>query len=110
MANPEELLAVEVVYALPGQQRLIKLQVAQGCTALEAVQRAGIADEFPEVDPAVAEMGIFSRKLDGKTLPLPSDYIVRAGDRVEIYRPLLADPKEVRQQRAARARKQRRSP
>lgn len=107
MAGYEELITVEVAYALPDRQRLITMQVAKGSTALQAVKMSGIADEFPGLDPALAAMGIFSKSLDGKTLPLPADYVVMAGDRIEIYRPLVADPKIVRQQRAARARKNR---
>lgn len=105
MASLETLISVEVAYALPGQQRLLKVQVEQGCTALQAVLRSGIADEFPGLDPAATDMGVFSTNLDGKSLPLPADYVVKAGDRIELYRPLVADPKVVRQQRAARARK-----
>ncbi len=109
MASLEALICVEVAYALPGQQRLLTLQVEQGCTALQAVQRSGIAELFPGLDPATTDMGVFSTNLDGKALPLPADYVVKPGDRIELYRPLVADPKVVRQQRAARARKQRQS-
>jgi uncharacterized protein len=98
-----QLLKVEVAYALPERQRIVAVEVEQGCTAYEAVLQSGIVNEFPEIDPEHADMGIFSRNLDGKSLPLPKDYQLRAGDRVEIYRPLLLDPKQARLLRAARA-------
>jgi putative ubiquitin-RnfH superfamily antitoxin RatB of RatAB toxin-antitoxin module len=110
MAKPEDidlaeaLLPVEVAYALPQRQLIKALKVKQGCTALAAVKQSGIALEFPDIDPDTADMGIFSKSLDGKVLPLPAEYVLKAGDRVEIYRPLLADPKVARLQRAARAR------
>lgn len=97
-----DLIGVEVAYALPERQRIIALQVEPGCTALAAVKLSGIAFEFAGIDVDSAEMGIFAKSLDGKTLPLPQDYVLKAGDRVEIYRPLLADPKVARQQRAAK--------
>ncbi|HTR01441.1 MAG TPA: RnfH family protein [Candidatus Acidoferrum sp.] len=100
----EELINVEVAYALPQRQLIKSLQVKPGCTALQAAQLSGIAEAFPGLDLATADMGIFSHNLDGKTLPLPADYQVKAGDRIEIYRPLVADPKLARQQRVAKAR------
>ena len=103
----DELINVEVAYALPERQSIKALRVRQGCTALEAVKQSGIALEFPAIDPDTADMGIFAKNLDGKTLPLPAQYQLKAGDRVEIYRPLLADPKAARQQRAAKARQAR---
>ncbi|HWK54100.1 MAG TPA: RnfH family protein [Hyphomicrobiales bacterium] len=103
--NRDERLVVEVAYALPERQRIIALRVPPGTTALEAVRQSGISLEFPEIDPATAQLGIFSHPLDGKSLPLPAEYQLRAHDRVEIYRPLLADPKAARARRAAKARK-----
>jgi uncharacterized protein len=84
---------VEVAYATRERQKLVALDVAPGCTAGEAIERSGLADEFPDmvVDPGA--VGIFSRKV-------PLDHVLQPGDRVEIYRPLLADPKEARRQRA----------
>ncbi len=96
-------ITVEVAYALPQRQRLIEVQVSVGATALEAVLQSGITQEFPEIDPATASMGIFSKPLDGKALPLPQDYQLQARDRVEIYRPLTIDPKEARLARAKKA-------
>jgi len=102
-----ETMMVEVAYALPTRQRTIALQVKPGTTAREAVEMSGILNEFPEIDLSTAEMGVFAAALDGKTLPQPDQYQVRARDRVEIYRPLLADPKAARAQRAARAKQNR---
>jgi putative ubiquitin-RnfH superfamily antitoxin RatB of RatAB toxin-antitoxin module len=73
------------------------------------VLQSGIVREFPEIDPEQADMGIFSHNLDGKSLPLPKDYRLKAGDRVEIYRPLLLDPNQARLLRAARVKKTRKS-
>lgn len=95
-------IAVEVAYALPERQHLIELMVPAGTTALEAVRLSNIAREFPGIDPATVPMGIFSKPLDGKTLPLPQDYRLKPRDRVEIYRPLTIDPKAARLARAAK--------
>ncbi len=103
------LIVVEVAYALPERHSIKSLKVREGCTALEAVIASNITQDFPEIDPATADMGIFSKNLDGKTLPLPADYQLKAGDRVEIYRPLIADPKDARLQRAARVKAARNS-
>lgn len=97
-----DLITVEVAYALPERQRILVVQVAAGSTALQAAQLSGIAREFPELDLATADMGIFAKNLDGKLLPLPGDYVLKPRDRVEIYRPLQADPKAARAQRAAK--------
>lgn len=96
MAEEPEI-RVEVVYALPDRQRLVALEVPRGCTAREAVERSGLQREFPEIDPRDNALGIFGRRC-------APDQRLRSGDRVEIYRPLKADPKEVRRQLAARGR------
>jgi putative ubiquitin-RnfH superfamily antitoxin RatB of RatAB toxin-antitoxin module len=85
---------VEVTYALPDDQKIIGLDVPEGTTLIEAVRESGIVDHFPEIDLDKARMGIFSKIKK-------ADTTLREGDRVEIYRPLIADPKEVRKQRAA---------
>lgn len=86
-------ISVEVIYALPAQQPLLHVQLAEGATVEEAIRASGVLDAFPEIDLAQNKVGIFSKlvKLDEK---------VRDRDRVEIYRPLIADPKEVRRKRA----------
>jgi putative ubiquitin-RnfH superfamily antitoxin RatB of RatAB toxin-antitoxin module len=90
--NPR-LIQVEVAYGTPDKQRLLVLSVERGCTAGEAIEGSGIRDEFPEIDPQPVAVGIFGLKVD-------LGHPLRDGDRVEIYRPLIADPKEVRRQRA----------
>ena len=86
-------LNVEVVYALPAEQSLLKVQLAAGATVEEAIRASGVLEAFPDIDLARNKVGIFSKlvKLDEP---------VRDRDRVEIYRPLIADPKEVRRKRA----------
>ena len=84
---------VEVVYALPHQQTLLKLAVQPGTTAQDAVMVSGILEKYPEIDLSKTRLGIFGK------LTKP-DAVLRELDRVEIYRPLLADPKEVRRRRA----------
>lgn len=92
-------IKVEVAYATPDKQRIIELEVPSGTTATEAVRQSGIEREFPELDVAQAPMGVFGRKLNN-----PESTELQAGDRVELYRPLLIDPKQARLNRAAKAR------
>ncbi|MGD2074507.1 MAG: RnfH family protein [Gammaproteobacteria bacterium] len=93
MAGAEQI-TVEVAYAKPEEQLIISLEVPRGATCREAIEQSGILDHFHEIDLEKAKVGIF-----GKLKKL--DEPLRPGDRVEIYRPLIADPKEVRRQRAA---------
>ncbi|MDZ7925190.1 MAG: RnfH family protein [Marinagarivorans sp.] len=97
-----EPIAVEVVYALPHKQKLLSFLVTPGTTALQAAEKSGICQFFPELDLANVEMGIFSQTLGVKGIEPPASYILKSGDRVEIYRPLVSDPKEVRRRLAAR--------
>lgn len=87
-------IKVEVAYALPEQQVILEVMVAEGTTAEQAVELSGMLKQFPEIDLSVNKVGIFG-KLGKKTAEL------KAGSRVEIYRPLIADPKEVRRKREA---------
>jgi putative ubiquitin-RnfH superfamily antitoxin RatB of RatAB toxin-antitoxin module len=89
-----EQIHVEVVYALQNRQKAVMLQLPAGATLREAVERSGLMAEFPEIDLAANKFGIWNK------LAKP-DAALRDNDRVEIYRPLIADPKEVRRQRAA---------
>ncbi|MGS2723681.1 RnfH family protein [Porticoccus sp. GXU_MW_L64] len=100
------MITVEVAYALPQRQQIIELQVAEGTTAIEAVKASGIVAMFPEIEPDSAKMGIFGQALGTKGLKPPAEYELQARDRVEIYRPLTADPKEVRRRRAEKAKQQ----
>jgi len=89
------MLRVEIVYALRDRQVLLAVEVEGGTTARQAVERSGILQRLPEIDLARAGLGIFGRVVSPDT-PL------RDGDRVEIYRPLIADAKQARQARARR--------
>lgn len=99
----DNMITVEVAYALPDKQKIISLQVQEGCSAREAVALSRINIDFPEIDLASAPLGIFGNTLGARGLPAAEDYALKSGDRVEIYRPLIVDPKEVRRQRAAEA-------
>jgi len=94
----KQIITVEVAYALAHKQKIVRLQVPQGTTAREAAIRSGLDSEFADLDLQQSPLGIF-----GKGVARPEDYCLEDGNRVEIYRPLLADPKEVRKQRAERA-------
>jgi putative ubiquitin-RnfH superfamily antitoxin RatB of RatAB toxin-antitoxin module len=89
-----EMVNVEVVYALPGKQEIIAQKLPQGATVRQAIEASGVLLKYPEIDLTKNKLGIFAK------LTKP-DALLRDQDRVEIYRPLIADPKEVRKQRAA---------
>jgi putative ubiquitin-RnfH superfamily antitoxin RatB of RatAB toxin-antitoxin module len=93
----EKMINVEVSYALPNKQQIIPLQVAEGTTVYEAASLSGIEKQFPELELASSKMGVF-----GKVVSKPKEVTLNEGERVEIYRPLIADPKEVRKTRAAK--------
>ena len=97
MANADRI-AVEVAYAKADEQLILELEVAPGTTLQQAVEQSGILERFPEIDPAQLKAGVF-----GKLKKL--DQTLREGDRIEIYRPLIADPKQVRKQRAAQGKR-----
>ena len=92
-----ETIRVEVAYALPDEQKIVSLDVSPGTTAFAAAQQSGIVGQFKGIDLESSDMGVF-----GKVVK-PREYVLKAGDRVEVYRPLQADPKEVRKKRAAMA-------
>lgn len=95
MGAEPQLFTVEVAYAVPEQQTLLSLEVEEGTTAREAVERSGLLQQFPDIELGGAnKIGIFGKLVK-------AEQALRPGDRVEIYRPLIADPKEVRRQRAA---------
>lgn len=89
-----EDISVEVTYALPQKQEVLSLKIRSGAVVSEAIARSGILRDFPEIDLASAKVGIY-----GKQVKL--DAVLRDKDRIEIYRPLIADPKEIRRKRAA---------
>ena len=86
-------IRIEVVYATVDRQELVALKLELGTTVAEAIERSGLADKFPDFELDSACVGIFSRKVS-------LERVLRDGDRVEVYRPLLVDPKEARRQRA----------
>ena len=90
-------MRVEVVYALPLKQDVISIDVPAGATVGQALAASGMLARHPDIDPRVARVGIWGR-------PTTLDTLLREGDRVEVYRPLQVDPKEVRRRRAARRR------
>ncbi len=91
-------IAVEVVYALPEKQYFYTVNVEEGATVEQAIKASGILELRSDIDLTSNKVGVFSR-------PVKLGDEVQAGDRIEIYRPLLADPKELRRQRAERAAK-----
>ena len=94
----KKLIPVEVAYALPERQLIIPLDVTEGTTLLDAIKQSGILEEFPDINLNEVKYGIFSKVTK-------ADTVLRARDRIEIYRPLIADPKEVRRRRAAEGKK-----
>ncbi len=87
-------ITIEIAYALPNEQLIVPIKAVRNITAQQAIEACGILQKFPEIDLSINKIGIF-----GKLAKL--DTPLRHLDRVEIYRPLIADPKEVRKQRAA---------
>ena len=90
----EQRIRVEVAYAKPDEQVILEVDGAAGMTVQQAVEASGILQRYPEIELGKNKMGVF-----GKLAKL--DAPLKAGDRVEIYRPLIADPKEQRKKRAA---------
>ena len=93
------LIKIEVAYALPKEQIIIPLEVDEGCTVNDAITLSELLERYPDIElTGKNKVGIFGKltKLDVK---------LRDGDRIEIYRPLIADPKEVRRRRAAEGKK-----
>ena len=89
-----EKIKVEVIYALPAKQELVSVQLDEGATVRQAIEASGLLAKYPEIDLTKNKLGVFAKLAK-------ADAVVRDRDRVEIYRPLIADPKEVRKQRAA---------
>ena len=98
--QPKETIQVEVAFAKPEVQVIVPLKVPPATTAVEAIQRSELAARFAELEPLTYKYGIF-----GKVCK--PDQPLREGDRIEIYRPLIADPKQVRKDRAAKGKKTR---
>ena len=94
--SQEENLAkihVEVIFALPKEQLVIDVELPEQSTVDDAIRESKILEKYPEIDLDINKTGIFGK-------PAKRDAVLHPGDRVEIYRPLIADPKEMRKQRA----------
>ena len=87
------MLEIEIVYGLADRQVLKGMTVAEGTTVREAALQSGLEEEFPELDLQQAPLGIFGKAVKDET-------VLHDGDRIEVYRPLLIDPKEARRKRA----------
>ena len=96
MSIESDMIHVEVVYPLPDEQRVFTLVVNKAMTVEEIIAQSGVLALYPEIDLKKNKVGVFSRNVR-------LDAVVRDGDRIEIYRPLLADPKEIRRKRAEQA-------
>lgn len=90
----DETIEVEVAYACPERQLILKVEVPSGTTAIEAVRLSGIEEQFPEIDLGKNRLGVFGKLCK-------ADRPLNTGDRVEIYRPLLVDPRAARRELAA---------
>lgn len=87
-------MKIEVVYALADKAELVRLDLPEGSTVLQAIEASGLIEKYPDIDVKKNKFGIYAKLAK-------ADAVLRDKDRVEIYRPLIADPKEVRKQRAA---------
>ncbi len=93
-----KLIKIEVAYALPDKQTLLAISVAEGTTVKQGIELSGILQQYAELDLQKNAVGIF-----GKRVLQVDQQELQDGDRIEIYRPLQADPKEVRRRRAEKA-------
>lgn len=94
MSGHEQTPVVEVAYALPGRQDVVRVELAEGMTALGAVEASGLTEVHPDLAGRSLDLGIFGQSVS-------ADRLLKAGDRVEIYRALKADPREARRRLAA---------
>lgn len=99
MSHEEKLVHVEVVYALPKEQKIFKSVVTPDTCVEEIIRQSGVLSAYPEINLKANKVGVFSRQVK-------LDATVRDGDRIEIYRPLVADPKEIRRRRAEKAKQE----
>jgi uncharacterized protein len=94
---PDRRVRVTLVYALPDAQEALELELPEGVTAGRALSLSGMLERYPEIDEDTVTLGIYGRTV-------AADTMLKDGDRIEIYRPLVADPKLARRRRAARTR------
>ena len=99
MTSEEKLIHVEVVYALPDVQKVVRVTVTPDMQVQQIIEQSGVLELYPEIDLKKNKVGIYSRNVK-------LDATVHDGDRIEIYRPLLADPKEIRRKRAEQAKQE----
>lgn len=103
MADADGKIRIEVAYALPERQAVVALEVEPGTTMYDAVVRSCIAEQFPGlIDPETIPMGVYA-----KLEPSPKTRVLADGERVELYRPLQADPSDSRKERAQKTRQKR---
>ena len=93
------MISVKIVFALPTKATTLTVEVAQGTTAEQAVIQSGIIEKCPEIDPTALTLGVWNRTVK-------EHYELKDGDRIEIYRPLIADPKDARRKRAEKAKEE----
>ena len=96
MNHEQDVFVVDVVYALPKLQKILSVKVKPGTTAIEVLKQSNLVTFFPEIDLESVKLGVFSNLVK-------HDRVIEQGDRLEIYRPLIADPKDVRRRRAEKA-------
>ncbi|MEC8374293.1 MAG: RnfH family protein [Pseudomonadota bacterium] len=94
-----KLINIEVAYALPTKQTIVDVALKEGTTVQQAIEASNILEQFPDIDLKATKVGVWSRvvKLNDTLID---------GDRIEIYRPLIADPKEIRKRRAEKAKEE----
>ncbi|WP_218396404.1 RnfH family protein [Alteromonas lipotrueae] len=95
----EGLMHIEVAYALPTKQSLVDVSIKEGATVEEVIHASNLLNEYPDIDLSSTKVGIWSRVVKLRDT-------VKDGDRIEIYRPLIADPKEIRKRRAEKAKEE----
>lgn len=94
-----KVINIEVAYALPTKQTIVDVALKEGTTVQQAIEASNILEQFPDIDLKATKVGVWSRvvKLNDTLID---------GDRIEIYRPLIADPKEIRKRRAEKAKEE----
>ncbi|BCO19374.1 MAG: RnfH family protein [Pseudomonadota bacterium] len=95
----EKLINIEVAYALPTKQTIVDIAIKEGTTVEDAIKASNILEQFPDIDLNSTKVGIWSRVVKLRDT-------LNDGDRIEIYRPLIADPKEIRKRRAEKAKEE----
>ena len=95
----EKLINIEVAYALPTKQTIVDIAIKEGTTVEDAIKASNILEQFPDIDLNSTKVGIWSRVVKLRDT-------LNDGDRIEIYRPLIADPKEIRKRRAGKAKEE----